>query len=54
MNKIDKMMNKVAETNGYDSVEKLLMDYSFMPTVLTPKHKKVGILKAIIKTVKER
>lgn len=53
MNKINKMMNKVAEKNGYNSVEKLLMDYNFLPTVFTPKHKKIGILKAIAKTLKD-
>lgn len=31
------------------SVDTLLMDYGFISTVLTPKHKKIEIVKAIAK-----
>lgn len=44
------MLEKIAKANGYSSIDQLLMDYGFMPTVLTPKHKKVEIVKAIAKS----
>lgn len=45
------MLEKIAKANGYSSVDQLLMDYGFIPTVLTPKHKKVEIVKAIAKSL---
>lgn len=45
------MLEKIAKANGYSSVDQLLMDYEFIPTVLTPKHKKVEIVKAIVKGI---
>ncbi|WP_295560679.1 hypothetical protein [uncultured Holdemanella sp.] len=45
------MLEKIAKANGYSSVYQLLMDYGFIPTVLTPKHKKVEIVKAIAKGI---
>ena len=45
------MLEKIAKANGYSSVDQLLMDYGFIPTVLTPKHKKVEIVKAIAKGI---
>lgn len=44
------MLEKIAKANGYGSVEQLLMDYGFIPTVLTPKHEKIEIVKAIMKS----
>ncbi|WP_181989298.1 hypothetical protein [Holdemanella biformis] len=44
------MLEKIAKANGYSFVYQLLMDYEFIPTVLTPKHKKVEIVKAIAKS----
>ncbi|WP_295754037.1 hypothetical protein [uncultured Holdemanella sp.] len=45
------MLEKIAKANGYASVNQLLMDYGFVPTVLTPKHKKIEIVKAIAKSL---
>lgn len=45
------MLEKTAKANGYGSVEQLLMDYGFIPTVLTPKHEKIEIVKAIAKSL---
>ena len=45
------MLEKIAKANGYSSVDQLLMDYGFIPTVLIPKHKKVEIVKAIAKGI---
>jgi diketogulonate reductase-like aldo/keto reductase len=44
------VLEKIAKANGYSSVDQLLMDYGFIPTVLIPKHKKVEIVKAIAKS----
>ncbi len=44
------MLEKIAKANGYSSVDRLLMDYGFIPTVLMPKHKKIEIVKAIMKS----
>jgi hypothetical protein len=43
------VLEKTTKVNGYSSVDQLLMDYGFIPTVLTPKHKKVEIVKVIAK-----
>ncbi|WP_301897433.1 hypothetical protein [uncultured Holdemanella sp.] len=45
------MLEKIAKANGYSSVDQLLMDYGFIPTALTPKYKKVEIVKAIAKGI---
>ena len=42
------MLEKIAKAHGHSSVDQLLMDYGFITTVLTPKHKKIEIGKAII------
>lgn len=47
----NKRLEKIAKANGYASVDQLLMDYGFVPTVLMPKHKKVEIVKAIAKSL---
>lgn len=49
--RLAKVLEKIAKANGYASVDQLLMDYGFVPTVLTPKHKKVEIVKAIAKSL---
>lgn len=47
----NKLLEKAAKANGYSSIDQLLMDYEFIPTVLTPKHKKIEIVKAIAKGI---
>lgn len=47
------ILEKIAKDNEYDSVQSLLMDYSFIPTVLMPKHKKFEIIKLLLKLKKE-
>lgn len=46
------ILEKISKDNGYDSVQSLLMDYSFIPTVLMPKHKKFEIVKLLLKLKK--
>lgn len=45
------MLEKIAKVSGYASVDQLLMDYGFLPTVLMPKHKKIEIVKVIMKSL---
>jgi hypothetical protein len=44
------VLEKTTKVHGYSSVNQLLMDYRFVSSVLTPKHKKVEIVKAIVKS----
>ncbi|MGO5054359.1 hypothetical protein [Holdemanella porci] len=44
------MLEKTTKVYGYSSVDTLLMDYRFVSSVLTPKHKKIEIVKAIVKS----
>ena len=46
------ILEKIATDNGYDSVQCLLRDYSFIPTVLMPNHKKFEIIKLLLKLKK--
>lgn len=46
------ILEKIAADNGYDSAQCLLRDYSFIPTVLMPKHKKIEIVKLLLKLKK--
>ena len=49
--RLDIVLKKIAKVDGYASVDQMLMDYGFIPTVLTPKHKKIEIVKAIMKSL---
>jgi len=44
------VLEKTTKVHGYSSVDTLLMDYGFIPTVLTLKNKKIEIVKAIVKS----
>ncbi|MCQ4803134.1 MULTISPECIES: hypothetical protein [Holdemanella] len=44
------MLETTTKVHGYSSVNQLLMDYRFVSSVLTPKHKKLEIVKAIVKS----
>ena len=41
------VFDTVAKNNGYSDKFELLRDYGFMPTVLTPKHRKFEIVKLL-------
>lgn len=47
-NELRKMLSSFAEKNGYYDEYELLMDYGFIPTVLTPKHRKIEIFKLFL------
>lgn len=42
--KMRKAISDLAMKNGYRDIYELLMDYRFIPSVLTPKHRKVEIV----------
>jgi len=44
------VLEKTTKVHGYSPVDTLLMDYRFVPSVLTLKHKKIEIVKAIVKS----
>ena len=44
----------IAKNNGYSDRFELLMDYGFIPTVLTPKHRKIEIAKLFYSHLKKK
>lgn len=54
MIKKNKMFDVIAKDNGYENKVGLLMDYNFIPTVMTPKHKKIEIISLIVKHLKQK
>lgn len=54
MIKKNKMFDAIARDNGYENKVGLLMDYNFIPTVMTPKHKKIEIISLIVKHLKQK
>lgn len=54
MMKKSKMLDVIAKANGYENKSELLMDYNFIPTVMTPKHKKIEIISLIVKHLKQK
>lgn len=51
-----KMMHRaistIAKDNGYSDSFDLLRDYGFIPTVLTPKHRKSEIMKLLFQHIR--
>lgn len=48
------VINTIAKDNGYFDKYDLLRDYGFVPTVLTPKHKKYEIVKLFYKHIRKK
>lgn len=46
---VTSVLESIAADNGYKDKMELLKDYSFMPTVLTPKHKKIELALLLLK-----
>lgn len=42
---LNMVLSSIAKVNDYRDKFDLLRDYGFMPTVLTPKHRKIEIVK---------
>lgn len=52
-NRVDDALTRIARANGYKDVDALLMDYRFLPTVLTPMHRKIEIIRLLLKSKKK-
>lgn len=48
------VINMIAKNNGYSDKFDLLRDYGFMPTVLTPRHQKIEIVKLLCKHIRKK
>lgn len=48
------VLDLIAKSNGYNDKNDLLRDYNFIPTVIIPKHKKIGIIALFWKYVRNR
>ena len=48
------VINTIAKNNGYSDKFDLLRDYGFMPTVLTPKHRKIEIVNLLYKHIRKK
>lgn len=48
------VLELIAEDNGYKDKTELLKDYSFIPTVMTPKHKKIEFALLVFKHLTNR
>ena len=47
------LMDNIARNAGYKNKMDLFYDYDFIPTVLTPKHRKIEIVLLIYKHIKQ-
>lgn len=47
-----KIFDNIAKSNGYHDKNELLMDYGFIPTVLTPNHRKSEIVLLLYRSIK--
>ena len=46
------LFDTIAKSNGYSDKFDLFRDYGFIPTVLTPKHRKIEIVKLLYKFIR--
>lgn len=51
--KINKVLDKIAVGNGYKDKFELLRDYDIIPTVKSPKHKKMEFASLFLKHLKK-
>lgn len=50
--KLDMKLDKIASKNGYLDRLDLLRDYGVIPSVKTPNHKKIDLLKLLLNKTK--
>lgn len=48
------MFDTIAKNNGYSDKFGLLRDYGFIPTVLTPKHRKNEMIKLLFNHIRKK
>ena len=49
-----RLLESIAKNNGYKSKVEMLRDYNFIPTVLTPKHRKIEIAMLLYRYIKQK
>lgn len=49
----NKVLDKIAVGNGYKDKFELLRDYNIIPTVKSPKHKKIEFVSLLLKHLKK-
>lgn len=47
------VFDTIAKNNGYSDKFDLFRDYGFIPTVLTPKHRKIEIVKLLYNFIRK-
>ena len=48
---IKNLFDNVAKSKGYKDKTSLLMDYGFIPTVRTPQHKRIEIVRLLTESI---
>lgn len=48
-----RVLEVIAVNNGYKDATELLKDYNFVPTVLTPKHRKFEIVSLLLNYIRQ-
>lgn len=48
------VLDTIARNNGYSDKFDLLMDYRFIPTVLTPRHRKIEFVKLLYNHIRKK
>lgn len=51
---VDRVLNTIAKNNGYSDKFDLLRDYRFIPTVLTPRHRKIEFVKLLYNHIRKK
>ena len=51
---VNAMFDAIAKNNGYSDKFGLLRDYGFIPTVLTPKHRKIEMIKLLFNHIRKK
>ena len=51
---VNVMFDAIAKNNGYSDKFSLLRDYGFIPTVLTPKHRKIEMIKLLFNHIRKK
>lgn len=49
-----RLLESIAKNNGYKSKVEMLRDYNFIPTVLTPKHRKIEIAMLLYRHIERK
>lgn len=48
------LLDSIAKNNGYKDKIELLRDYNFIPTVLSPSHRKIEIISLLYEHIRQK